>query len=258
MSLEVCVETLEQAEQAIQSGAGRIELCSVLSVGGVTPSISLIRAVRRWQPTPLVVLIRPRAGDFVFSAREEAFMIDDARAAIDEGADFVAVGALDHSGRMRRDWLESLCGVIPAQQLVFHRAFDETVAASEAVETLVDFGFARVLTNGGNFGLPNFANPSATASNSDRRRIAVEPGDAAEDRIDQLRALVEFAGGRIEVLPAGGIHGHNAKKILDQTGANQLHGSFRQKQIATLGRWAQDAPNPLDRQAIASVSELFR
>ncbi len=199
--LEVCVDTLQAAVIAENAGADRIELCSALDLGGVTPSGPLVSTVRRSIQLPLIVLIRARAGDFLFSDLECELMIQEAIQAIELGADGIAIGALVRTMDLHLHFLQSVANALPNSQLVMHRAFDQIREPLLGMEQLVELGFTRILTSGG---------PAL-----------------AIDGISCLRGLIEMSKRRIEILPAGGVVPTNALEILKMSGANQLHGSFR-------------------------------
>ena len=198
--LEVCVDTIQAAKIAAEAGADRIELCSVLEMGGVTPSGPLVSAVRRAIELPLIVLIRSRPGEFVYSEEECKLMVQEAQTAIDLGADGVAVGGLTPALDLHLTFLHAIASALPKCQVVMHRAFDSARDPLAALECLVELGFTRILTSGG--------------------------GEVAIDGTDALRRFSDLANGRIEILPAGGIAPSNALAILMASGANQLHGSF--------------------------------
>ena len=202
--LEVCVDTIHGAIAAEKAGADRIELCSALELGGVTPSNSLVSAVRVAIQLPLIVLIRARAGDFFFDEQERDLMIAEAKQAIERGADGVAIGGLTGSRELDIPLLRSAKVALPKSQLVMHRAFDHVREPLRALEELVEIGFTRILTSGG--------------------------ANSALEGVLSLKLLNESARNRIEILPAGGVNDGNAKQILTACctrGFGQLHGSFR-------------------------------
>ena len=226
--LEVCVDTIQAAKIAAKAGADRIELCSVLEMGGVTPSGSLVSAVRRAIELPLIVLIRSRPGEFVYSEEDCELMVQEAQTAIELGADGVAVGGLTPSLDLHLTLLSSIASALPKCQLVMHRAFDSVRDPLAALECLVELGFTRILTSGG--------------------------GEFAIDGTDTLRRLSDLANGRIEILPAGGIAPSNAFAILRDSGASQLHGSFR---IATPGEMKSALPSAQAIQQTKMILECF-
>ena len=199
--LEVCVDTIQAAILAEKAGADRIELCSALELGGVTPSGPLITEVRSAINVPLIVLIRSRAGDFFYEELESNLMLLEAKQAIELGADGIAIGGMMASRQLNLPFLMSVVNALPKCQLVMHRAFDHVRDPLIALEELVQLGFTRILTSGG----PAFA----------------------IDGLIYLRRLVECSLNRIEILPAGGVSAANAEEILAKSDARQLHGSFR-------------------------------
>ncbi len=203
--LEVCVDTIQAAMLAEDAGADRIELCSALELGGVTPSSPLISAVRRLIQLPLIVLIRSRAGDFFFDSIDCELMLHEAKQAITLGADGIAIGGLISTQELDLNFLRSVANALPNRQLVMHRAFDQVKKPAIALEQLIELGFTRILTSGG----PNLA----------------------IDGLSTLRHLFDQSQGRIEILPAGGVSAANALQVLTETGTNQLHGSFRKASL---------------------------
>jgi copper homeostasis protein len=193
--IEAAVTSLAEARAAVVAGADRLELCTHLEVGGVTPPRDLYHAIRDELAVPVCVLVRPRAGDFVYTDSEFETLLRDAEWFRREGATVVA-GVLNPDRTVDRD----RCARLPRGS-VFHRAFDEVPDRFAAMETLIELGFRRILTSGG----------AATA-----------PAGA-----DELAALTRVARGRIEILPGGGITPVNALELVRRTGATWIHGSFR-------------------------------
>ena len=229
--LEVCVDTIQGAIAAQKAGADRIELCSALELGGVTPSGPFVSAVRREIQLPLIVLIRARAGEFVFDASEQELMIAEAKQAVELGADGVAIGGLVDSGDLDLKLLRSAAAALPKSQLVMHRAFDYVREPIQTLEQLIEIGFTRILTSGGR--------------------------DTALKGVFELKQLVESARSRIEILPAGGIRSDNAMEILSgccTRGLGQLHGSFRQ--ALTKGNGFA-LPDPAEINLSKAVLTLF-
>lgn len=195
--LEISVDTLEAAVAAVRGGADRIELCENLSVGGVTPSIELMRDARKHIGVPIFAMIRPRGGDFVYSAAEFEQMklqIESARSA---GMDGVVFGILTHDTQVdvaRNSMLVRLSAPLP---VTFHRAFDELANLKQGLEDVTEAGATRVLTSGG----------AATA----------------EEGCADIAQLVRQAGTRIIILPGGGVRPQNLSKIVRATRAAEFH-----------------------------------
>lgn len=198
--LEVPVATVADAGAAAQGGADRLEVCAALELGGLTPSAALVGAVKD-MALPCMVLARPRPGGFFYDARDYALMVRDIELALEAGAAGVAFGVLTEAGEIDVMRNRQLVERIRPRQAVFHRAFDVTPRPGVALEQLIDMGVTRVLTSG----------QEASASNGAAR----------------IRALIEQAAGRIEVLPAGGINRLTVGALLARTGCTQVHASLR-------------------------------
>ena len=195
--IEACVDTVESALAAEAGGADRIELCDALETGGLTPSAGKIALCLERLRIPVVVLIRPRGGDFLYTEGEIALMVRDILVAKELGAAGVAVGALRPDGKVDQGWMTALIAAARPMQVVFHRAFDGTPDPFEALETLVALGVDRVLTAG----------QAATALE----------GAALLDR------LVTAAKGRIAILAGGGVNEENALALVQKSRVGELH-----------------------------------
>ena len=200
VQLEVCVETVEDAVAAEAGGADRLELCADLSVGGLTPSPELFRAVRAAVSLPVVVMVRPRPGNFSYTLVELDEMIRTVVAFRPLAPDGFVFGCVTPDGRIDRDTAAILVAVCGGHERVFHRAFDEVADKAAGLEELIALGFARVLTSGG-------------------------PG-SVPDHLRELRDLVARAVGRIQVMPGGGVTADTAGGVVQFTRCEHLHGSF--------------------------------
>ena len=227
--LEVCCGSLESVHAAVRGGAERIELCSALEVDGLTPPVDWLRTVKDLYPALRVhVLIRPRAGDFLYSKEEIVTMAGQVQEALEAGADGIVIGCLDANGdpavrdlltltRIVDDWNlacelndSDLCHASndshffpetprKAVSLTFHRAFDLCRDPFVALATIRSLGFDRILTSG--------------------------QAPTAEAGIPLLKQLVEAAGSRVIILPGCGVTPENAARILSETGATEIHAS---------------------------------
>jgi len=213
--LEVAANSLASALAAQAGGARRVELCASLDDGGVTPSHATIVRTREGLTIPLYVLIRPRAGDFVYTDGELAVMLDDIAHCRSLGCDGVAVGALTPDGEVDRDACARFVAAAGGMGVTFHRAFDLVADPAAALETLIDLGVARVLTFGGM--------PSAVA------------GAAG------LARLVAQAGARITVMPGAGITPGNIAALRQATGAREFHASATRRLVSAMRRSPVDA-----------------
>jgi copper homeostasis protein len=195
--VEACVSSAADAIAAVEAGADRIELCSALEVGGLTPSIGLIERVLATVSVPVMAMIRPRVGDFTPSDDEFATMLAGIAAAKRAGAAGVVFGLLLENGAIDARRTERLVAAAEGLQTVFHRAIDFTPDPEAAAATLADLGVTRVLTSGG-------------------ARTALEG-------VATIRQMVERTTGRLEILPGGGVRAANIAPILQATGCNQVH-----------------------------------
>src|SRR5258708_12742398 len=181
--LEVAVDTLERATAAERGGAHRLELCANLELGGLTPDIELIRKVRSAVRIPIHVMVRPRPGDFVYSAEEFADMRESIKEIKGENVQGIVTGVLLTNGSIDRQRTRELVALASPMQVTFHRAFDETKDLAATLEDIVLTGAHRILTSGGAADAPS--------------------------GVSVLRSLIQQAGNRITILPPGGLHPGN-------------------------------------------------
>ena len=195
--LEVCVDSAADAVAAARGGADRVELCSGLIAGGLTPGPGTILVARRRLEIAMMVMVRPRGGDFLYDALEFEVMQQDVRAAKAAGADGVVFGLLNPDGTIDEERTARLTELARPLQVTFHRAFDMTRDPFEALETLAALGVDRVLTSG--------------------QETSVAAG------LGLLADLVARAAERIVVMPGCGIRTHNVRQVLAVTGAREIH-----------------------------------
>lgn len=203
--LEVCVEDISGLWAAVEGGADRVELCSALASGGLTPSMALIGAAVR-APVPVHILIRPRAGDFVYDIREVDLLVADISSAVAAGSAGIVIGASRPDSTLDAPLLQKLVSIArsAAEQrakpvaLTLHRAFDLCPDPLEALETAIQLGFHRILTSGG--------------------------AESAMSGRAVLSALARQAHGRIRILAGAGINRDNVATIL-KTGVDEIHAS---------------------------------
>ena len=206
MIYEFCAENVTLLEKAMQAGARRIELCDNLAVGGTTPSYGVTKAAVELAAnydTTIMTMIRPRGGDFVYQDLEIAIMLEDIRLTAQAGSQGVVFGALTADKKLDKANLEKLIAASKGMEIVFHMAFDELSEEDqlEAIDWLSQAGVTRILTRAG------------------------VSGDSLEKRFAHYHRILEYAKGKIEILPGGGIDLDNRQTFIDQLGVTQLHGT---------------------------------
>lgn len=196
IKLEICVDTIEGAEIAADAGADRIELCSALGVGGLTPSFGLMQAAAAL-PVPSYAMIRPRAGNFTYSEAEAEIMKSDIVAAGEAGLAGVVIGAVTPEGALDKRTLASLLKT--PLKATLHRAFDVVADPFAALEDAIALGFERILTSG--------------------------QKNKAPDGVGLIAELVVAAGSRISIMPGGGLNATNVGGVIARTGVREVHAS---------------------------------
>ena len=196
IKLEICVDTLDGAEAAVAGGADRIELCSSLSEGGLTPSIGLMQAAAAL-PIPVHAMIRPRSGLFEFSDGDAKIMEADVNAARTVGLAGVVLGAQKPDGTLDTRLLSRLIAAAGHLDATLHRVIDVVPDPLAALSEAIDLGFTRVLTSG--------AQPFAP------------------DGVPLIRQMVEATGGRISIMPGCGLTPENVTEVVRATGVTEVH-----------------------------------
>jgi copper homeostasis protein len=198
--LEVCCGDLPSVRAAKEGGAHRIELCQALDVDGLTPSEDMMKSAIE-MGLPIQVLIRPREGNFVYDKKEQAEMQREIRFARKLGVNGVVIGALKSDGSIDEETVRSLVEEAEGLSITFHRAFDVCTEPLKALEQIIALGCHRLLSSG--------------------------QAPTAEQGIPLLKELVERAGERLIIMPGAGVNAQNARRILSETGAHEIHGSLR-------------------------------
>ncbi|WP_368564325.1 copper homeostasis protein CutC [Pseudoxanthomonas sp. UTMC 1351] len=199
--LEIAANSLASALAAQAGGASRIELCTALELGGLTPSPGQIALVREKLSIPMHVLVRPRAGDFAYTGEEHATILADIAHCAAAGCDGVVVGALTADGDVDVARCREFVSAAGQLDLTFHRAIDVCRDPAAALEAVIGFGFTRVLSSGG--------------------------AASAMEGSANLRRLIEQAAGRIEIMPGAGIDAANIGALMAATGAREFHASAK-------------------------------
>lgn len=199
--LEIAANSLASALAAQEGGADRVELCENLGDGGCTPSYGTIALARERLHIPLYVLIRPRAGDFLYDALEREVMLRDIESCVRLGCDGVVIGALADDGSVDEVLCRELIAAAGTLGITFHRAFDVARDQAQALETLISLACERVLTSGAQSTAPEGA--------------------------DTIAALARQADRRIRVMAGAGISEDNLAGLVTRSGANEFHASAK-------------------------------
>jgi copper homeostasis protein len=198
MKLEICANSFQSAKNAEEAGAHRIELCSELAVGGITPSYGLIKQVVEELSIETYVLIRPRSGNFIYTDVEIEIMKNDIQTCKDLGCSGIVSGVLKEDNSLDVKRTKMLIEISKPLAFTFHRAFDCVSNPMETLESLVDLGVDRILTSG--------------------------QESSVDDGLELLNQLKTKGGQNIIILPGGGVHPENTKKIME-AGFNEIHAS---------------------------------
>lgn len=208
MLKEACVENFYNIPHVIKAGADRLELNNDLALGGTTPSYGVIKKSVTYAENfkiPVVIMIRPRGGDFVYSENEIGIMADDIEASAKLGAQGVAFGCLTNNNQINRIQMKHLITLARSLnvEVVMHMAFDDISNDKQKTELnwLADQGVKRILTHGGKLDKPILAT------------------------ILHLKEIIKWANDRIEILPGGGITTENSNLVSAELNVNQLHGT---------------------------------
>lgn len=231
--LEIAANSVASALAAEAGGAARVELCSALEAGGLTPSHAAIAIARERLTIPIHVLIRPRAGDFVFDDLECEVMRCDIEICRVLGCAGVVIGVLTADGDVDAARCRALMDAARGMSVTFHRAFDFVRDPERALETVIALGCERLLTSG-------------------------QAADALAGAAT-IRKLVDQARGRITIMPGGGIDAHNIAAIAQATGAREFHASAKVRVVDRMrhaslagmggGDWQTDADEVRARAA---------
>jgi copper homeostasis protein len=231
-TFEICAVNIQSALAAQEAGAHRIELCSALDEGGITPSPGLIRAAVQHLTIGVNVLIRPREGDFCYSEAEFNIMLDDIEFCREQGVHGVVVGALLPDGQLDLPKLAAMKAEAGSMEVVHHRAFDFSADPAVALEQLITLGYKRVLSSG--------------QSNS-----------AFEGRY-LLQKLVQQADGRISVMPGAGIDAHNIHAVASTSGAHEFHFTGKIRKQPSSGHVIQGLDGSYWQSDVASIQQIIR
>lgn len=199
--IEIATTDFTTTKSAVEGGADRIELCAALSEGGITPSFGLIKQCREAFDVALFPIIRPRAGDFLFTDYEFELMLKDVLLCKQTGCEGVVIGLLNKDGSIDAKRTAKLIEAAYPLEVTFHRAFDRCKDPFEALEQLIEIGCQRILTSG--------------------------QKPTAPEGVDLIAELIQRADDRIIIMPGAGVRKENIKMIAEKTGAVEFHSSIK-------------------------------
>lgn len=239
---EVCIDSVAGAIAAYEEGAHRLELCGNLAEGGTTPSIGLIEEVCDATPLPVMVMIRPRGGDFFYSDTEFRTMLRNIQALPKDKVAGVVFGCLKADGTFDMPKMQQLIDASQGLEITVHRAFDVCCNPSEALQQLIDLQVTRILTSG--------------------------QAKTAFEGISLLEELVNQAQGRIHILAGCGVNASNAKQLVDKAGVRELHFTAHRQvdsdmkfrhAVVSMGSNSQEFVKRMpDRNKIKDIIQLFK
>jgi copper homeostasis protein len=196
--LEICVDDAAGVDAAVAGGADRIELCSALELGGLTPSSALLDHALR-ASCPIHMMIRPRAGGFVYGEDDLTLMVEEIGGAVARGAAGVVVGALRPDGELDRAALGRFRDAARDATIVLHRAIDLAPDPVAAVGEAIALGYDKILSSGG--------------------------ASSAVEGMATLATMVAAAGERLSIIAGAGVRPDNVARIIAGTGVREVHGS---------------------------------
>lgn len=235
--LEVCIETIDEALQAVQAGATRLELCACMSEAGTTPSRGLIEAVLERTRVPVFVMIRPRGGDFHFTEDDLDVMCRDIASARAAGAHGIVSGALEPGGAIDFATTRQLVETAGPLPFTFHRAIDLAPDLPQALEVLRTLGVRRVLTSGG--------------------------ASSALVGADAIASLVRQAGATMSIIAGGSVRAAHVAELIRRTAVTEVHarptrltGESHVARDVLLGGSRPGMPrSELDAEAVRALAE---
>lgn len=197
--VEICCGSADDVIEAHRAGADRVELNSNLFHGGLTPTIGSLLVAKRETGMKIMTMVRPREGGFCYTDAEFAVCIEDAKQLLQNGSDGLVFGFLHENGTVDVERTRVLAEIAlgAGKEAVFHRAIDVVPDWKEALDILILLGITRVLTSGQE---PDVAYGTET-----------------------VREMIEYAAGRIQILPGAGINARNMERIIKETGTDQIH-----------------------------------
>lgn len=202
ITLELCAGGIDDVALAVDRSVDRIELNCGMAVGGLTPTSALATTAREIFPGPIIAMVRPREGGFVYSNAEYRLMLREGENLLQRGIDGLATGFLTPDKQIDTVRCTEFHREFPHSTLVFHKAFDFVLDRKVALQQLIDCGFKRILTSAG--------------------------APTAMEGAIELSHLQQLAGDQIEILPGGGIRADHVASLIRTTGIRQIHSAARE------------------------------
>lgn len=227
---EVCADSINSAIAAQEGGAERIELCQALSEDGLTPSPALTIYCKENLDLQVMVLIRPRPGDFCYNDAEFEVIKNDVLFCKEAGVEGVVVGFLDKFNRVEKERLKEIVSLADDMEVTFHKAFDVSENLEESLETIIECGCDRILTSGG-------------------------CKTAYEGRF-VIGNLIEKAAGRIKILAGGGVNPENVIDIIKDSRCTEVHFSAKAKVTGANGSTHFESSAQTIKTITSKTSEL--
>ncbi|HIF9495814.1 TPA: copper homeostasis protein CutC [Photobacterium damselae] len=213
--LEVCIDNIESLHLAQQGSATRIELCSSLALGGLTPNFGFMQAAAKYAQVPVYAMIRPRQGDFLFTDQDMEIMLADVHAAKQASLSGVVLGVLTDQGQVDKDQLKALIHQAQGMGVTFHRAIDQCIDPMATLDILMSLGCERVLTSG------------LKANAYDGRGM--------------LKEMVTYCGERLSIMAGAGVTAENVGQIISDTGVREIHLSGKTTRPSLMKNYSNQA-----------------
>ncbi|MCK6262533.1 copper homeostasis protein CutC [Vibrio sp. ZSDE26] len=232
--IEVCIDNLESLHNAIKGGATRIELCSSLALGGLTPSFGFMKKAAQISTIPVYAMIRPRQGDFLYDNDDIESMLLDIEAASLVGLQGVVFGVLTADGDIDMPLAKQLADKAHSLNLgiTFHRAIDQCRDYKTAIEQICMLGCERVLTSG--------------------------LGPTAAEGISVLKDMVNIANGRVSIMAGAGLNADNVQTILNSSNVKEVHLSGKSTRNSNMTYVAEQAKMGSNDDFIVPVTDFVK
>lgn len=198
MIKEACCEGFTEGINAEALGANRIELCSNLAVGGLSPSFNEVKEALKFLNIPVFVMVRPREWNFIYTKKEKELMIQEIRNLKNIKVEGIAIGSLNNKGEIDTEFMKEVVKIAKPMNITFHKAIDEVKDYNKAIEQLIEIGIDRVLTSG--------------------------KKDKAEDAIGFLKTINRLYGNDITFVAAGNITKDNLDSLNNKLDFKEYHG----------------------------------